>query len=202
MYNPPRFKQENAEEIGALVDRYPLATLISVENGEPVVSHIPLIREGEKLIGHMARANPHWKILSGRPVTAIFHGPQAYITPKWYAENDVPTWNYAVVHYQGDVRLLESYPEVESCLRKLTAHVEKDVENSWEYWLPEDLASPEKVTRSIVGFEISVRRVTAKFKSLKNRSREDQERVVRALIEERGDSVSCELAEMMKRNLL
>jgi transcriptional regulator len=197
LYNPPRFQQHEREEIDALIDRYPLATLISVDGGAPVVSHIPLVREGSKLIGHLARANPHWKLLNGRPVTAIFHGPQGYITPKWYTKNDVPTWSYAVVHVEGEARLIEDFAGVEACLRKLTDHAEKGFDDKWEYWLPEDLATPEKVTRAIAGFEILVSAVNAKFKFLKSKPVEDQKNVIAQL--EKGDCVSRSLASLMKK---
>jgi transcriptional regulator len=95
--------------------------------------------------------------------------------------------------------LIEDYSGIEACLRKLTAHAEKGVAEPWEYWLPEDLGTPEKVTRGIVGFEISVSKVNAKFKSVLSRSKEDQEGVIRGLIEERGDDTSRALAEMMRK---
>jgi transcriptional regulator len=75
---------------------FPFATLISVRNGDSVISHLPLtpIKADGKtiLIGHLARANDHWKILSQQSSTAIFHGPHTYITPKWYKDDDIPTW--------------------------------------------------------------------------------------------------------------
>ena len=82
----------------------------------PLISHAPLVfirseneeATGGQLIGHFARANPHWKHLQNGKVTAIFHGPSAYITPQWYVKNDVPTWNFATVHVEGRARLIES----------------------------------------------------------------------------------------------
>lgn len=95
MYNPPRFKCEDADEAFALMENNPFATVISVSEGMPLVSQLPLTpkRSGGKmeLIGHLARANPHSKLIDTSPATVVFHGPHTYITPKWYTKNDVPT---------------------------------------------------------------------------------------------------------------
>jgi transcriptional regulator len=99
MYLPPKFKNENQTEIIEIIEKYPLATIISPG---PFISHLPLVIDPSSrdmiLLGHLARANPHWKVLKDSQVTAVFHGPNTYITPKWYVVNNVPTWNYAVVH--------------------------------------------------------------------------------------------------------
>src|SRR5687768_7755686 len=106
MYNPEYFRCNDRKEALELIAQYPFATMITVTTAEvpgsavtPVVSHLPLVCQeiGDHLhlLGHMAKANQHWKALEGAQATIIFHGPQAYITSKWYAENDVPTWNYS-----------------------------------------------------------------------------------------------------------
>lgn len=100
MYLPERFKVEDESEILTLVREYPLATVISVQDNQPFISHVPLVVEkrGDRyvLVGHFAKANPHWKLIEG-PTTAIFHGPNAYITPQWYPQNDVPTLSYLMI---------------------------------------------------------------------------------------------------------
>src|SRR5688572_9257473 len=90
LYNPPRFKANNPSETITFLSQNIFATLITVSANEPFISHVPLVpkESGGKieLIGHIARANQHWKSLSGAKATAIFHGPHTYITPKWYEE--------------------------------------------------------------------------------------------------------------------
>ena len=102
MYLPKRFKNGDLQKSISIIEKYPLETVISVTEAGPFVSHLPLVAENQEsqltLYGHLARANPHWKLLDRRDVYVVFNGPNAYITPTWYAENDVPTWNYAVVH--------------------------------------------------------------------------------------------------------
>ena len=138
MYNPQRFKSEDTDEAFNLMDQNPFATVITVAEGKPFVSQLPLIpkRVGDKieLVGHLARANPHWKSFSNSQATVIFHGPHTYITPKWYAENDVPTWNYATVHITGFVELIETHDGIVECLKELTAHVERHWPSGWEFF--------------------------------------------------------------------
>ena len=88
-----------------LIRDYPFATLVTARAPEPQISHLPLLFHSAPepngvLIGHMARANPHWRQFADGPTMALFHGPHAYVSPSWYAEPEkaVPTWNYAVVH--------------------------------------------------------------------------------------------------------
>jgi transcriptional regulator len=110
MYNPPRFQSKDKNEVFNLMFHYPFATLISQTDSGPMVSHLPLtpIWSGNdiELVGHLATANPHSKLLDQSKVTVVFNGPHTYITPVWYAENDVPTWNYIVAHATGPVSLV------------------------------------------------------------------------------------------------
>jgi len=109
MYIPPSFRMEEAEA-RRFVREHSFAVLFSRRaNGEPWATHLPLVWEhdGEDspLIGHVARANPHWRDLDGTPVLAVFSGPNAYISPLWYgAGPNVPTWNYLAVHVTGVCR--------------------------------------------------------------------------------------------------
>lgn len=213
MYLPSRFKIQDEEEVLALVHANPLATVITVVDGAPFVSHLPLLLEKRgsdlALVGHLACANPHAAILRGsqsvdgsapdrRTAYVIFNGPNAYISPRWYGVDDVPTWNYAVVHMQGEVTPIEDYIGVVECVKKLSAFAERDVAAPWKFWLPPDLADPSRLTKAIVGFEIRVTDVKAKFKLSQNRP-QDRDSVVSALRTERDDSRSIGIADLMSR---
>ncbi|MGE0760901.1 MAG: FMN-binding negative transcriptional regulator [Vicinamibacterales bacterium] len=183
MYLPKRFGNSNLDRSLAVMRGAPLATLVSVDaDHQPFISHLPLIIEQEEanlvIVGHLARANAHWRLLAGREATAIFHGPNSYITPQWYTENDVPTWNYAVVHARGPVTLIEDRAGIVRCLEKLTAVVE-DGMGRWQFWIPDDLAGG--VERHIVGFQMQVKSLLAKFKLSQNRSAADRAGVMRGL---------------------
>jgi transcriptional regulator len=203
MYVPPKFKVDDHAASLELMRRYPLATLISSSGSEgSFVSHLPLIAEtspeGITLVGHLARANPHWKHFSKGSLTAVFCGPNAYITPHWYKVNDVPTWNYAVVHAVGRAEIIESYDGIIDCLKKLSDHMNQSSQVPWEFWLPEDLNSRESLPRAIVGFRVSVQSLVAKFKLSQNRSTEDREGVRHGL-SQRDDDQSRQLLELMNQ---
>ena len=201
MYAPPNFLPKDSTASLELIRSYPLATLISLKDSMPFVSHLPLVieNEGGKLVayGHLARANPHSALLANGTVYAIFHGPNAYITPQWYAENDVPTWNYAVVHIKGECQLLEQFAQIENCLKKLSLAMEG--KTGWEFWLPEDLSNPKVVEKSIVGFRLEIAELTPKFKLSQNRSQEDAQRVISGL-HKRGGEADRALASLMHKH--
>ena len=200
MYLPRSFENTDVAGSLALMRAHPLATMISVdENGSPFVSHLPLTveHEGDGIvcIGHLARANRHWKLLDGRRATAIFHGPNAYITPSWYVQNAVPTWNYAVVHVRGVVTLIEDRAGIVSCLEALTAAVEKGPE-AWQFWIPDDLR--DTLELAIVGFRLTVDTVQSKFKLSQNRSASDRDGVLRGLAG-RSDAASQAVRALMEQ---
>jgi len=105
MYVPAHFEEKDPATLRALVAAHPLGAWVT---SALVVNHIPFLLRGDTLVGHVARANDVWKSLEGESVV-IFQGPEAYITPSWYAAKKehgkvVPTWNYAVVHVHGTPR--------------------------------------------------------------------------------------------------
>jgi transcriptional regulator len=190
LYNPSHFRAENWREV---VSRFPLATLIVGDT----ISHLPLLLEerGDKtfLVGHLARANPQSKILDGADCAIVFHGPNAYISPLWYEECDVPTWNYVVVHMHGRAKA-SGEESTEAALRKFSDLMEG--KNGWEFQIPVDLT--HSLHRAILGFEIEVRQVEAKFKLSQNRSERDRKGVKEGL-RQRGDARSQEVADWMEK---
>lgn len=199
MYLPEKFKISDKDMALQVINKYPFATLISTTPEGPFVSHLPLVAESNEdkihLIGHMAKANPHWKIMTLSEIYVVFHGPHKYITPLWHSRNDVPTWNYVVVHIKGSTQLIEKSEEVIACLKKLTQRMEPN--GGWEFWLPEDLQSPQALTKAIVGFSIEVTDLKAKFKLSQNRSQEDRSGVVSGL-SSLNDDMSQELLDFMR----
>ncbi|HVF35242.1 MAG TPA: FMN-binding negative transcriptional regulator, partial [Candidatus Saccharimonadia bacterium] len=109
LHVPPAFAVEDRHSLDQLVDEHPFATLVTPATPEPHLSHVPLLREPgrDALVGHFARANPHWQHATGTTSIAIFHGPHAYVSPTWYAQpvDAVPTWNVATVHVHGRLEL-------------------------------------------------------------------------------------------------
>lgn len=131
----------------------------------------------------------------------IFHGPNTYITPKWYAKNDVPTWNYAVVHMEGSFKRIENYSGIVECLQKLTGQIESHSPEPWPFWIPDDLATQKGLSSAIMGFRILVTDAKAKFKLSQNRSEVDRRQVIAGL-DGRGDEASNKIARMMEQSLV
>lgn len=202
MYSPPNFLSKDENEMMKFMTEFPFATLISVRNGDSVISHLPLtpIKADGKtiLIGHLARANDHWKILSQQSSTAIFHGPHTYITPKWYKDDDVPTWNYSVIHAQGRIDTIESYDELVDCLKILTHHVESLWPSGWNFNIPKELTG-SSLQKSIIGIKMKVENLQYKKKLSQNRSKEDRLGVIKGL-ESRGDDQSHLVLDEMKKS--
>jgi transcriptional regulator len=174
MYIPKHFKEDDIDETEKLIREFGFATLVSVKDGLPIATHIPLELEkneaGDWLLhGHIARANPQWRNfeMDGN-VLAIFMGPHSYVSPSWYNHKNVPTWNYRAVHLYGKTRMIEG-GELKEMLTKImaryeTAHATKPL--SFKE-VPQDLLEAD--LRALVGIEIKVERIEAASKLSQNR---------------------------------
>ena len=162
----------------------PFAILISNSGESPFASHVPIvIRESDdKLIlrGHVAKANPHWRYLEQQPrCLTIFHGPHAYISPSNYETREVvPTWNYGAVHVYGNGKTYAAHEELLAMLHDLIPTFEAAYA---EQWASLSEAYHERMLNHIVGFEILVTSVEAKFKLSQNRTRQEQENIIASL---------------------
>lgn len=202
MYIPKPFKQVDIQPLLDTMKANPFGTVISIHEGFPFLSHLPLLietRESDKvvLVGHMARPNPQWKhFCEGTEVTTIFHGPHTYITPSWYSDpkNDVPTWNYTVVHAYGTPKIIDDFDGIESILNKSVDEFERLEPSPWKLQLSEDLK--RNLVRGIVGFEIEVTRLEGKFKLSQNRTIEDRLGVMQGL-SRRTDEMSKKVLDSM-----
>ncbi len=199
MYRPKHFVPQDRERVLDLIREFPFATLITkADDGSlTLVDHVPLILSEGVLVGHFARANPHVAALRAAGETlAVFHGPHAYVSPRWYREYDVPTWNYAVVHVTGKVRLITD----EAGLRGVLGLLVRTFEGATPAGplVPEDLAAAGVLERAIVGFEIELGTLEAKMKLSQNREPEDRERVA-AQLEMSADSTERAVAGLMRR---
>ena len=92
-----------------VIKTYPLATIVSVKNNEPLITHLPLIYNDDgNLIGHIDIYNPQAEVLKNdNDITIIFSGPQCYISPSIYTTKQLPTWNYIRVHLKGKVKAIK-----------------------------------------------------------------------------------------------
>lgn len=202
MYIPPLNAVTDEAIIHDFIRNYDFATIITADaEGIPFASHIPLTLEvkpdsGQCLLhGHLARANPHWKLLeSGRSALVIFHGPHSYVSPRWYNHENVPTWNYQVVHAYCTPRIYTELPALEQNVSHLTARYEHETGYSVE-GLSQKLLSKE--LRGIVGIALQVERFEAKFKLSQNRDAESFTNVINHL-QISGTENGLAIAEAMK----
>jgi transcriptional regulator len=203
IYIPPHFRVTDEGALREFMQSYDFATLVSHSADGFVVSHIPvLVRSSESaltIVGHMARANPHWRLMDGAtPTLAIFHGPHGYVSPTWYAGSPaVPTWNYGVVHAHGVATANEDQSFLRGLLEELAQRYEGHRPAGWSpAGLPADFYAG--MLRGIVAFEIPVTKIEGKFKLGQNRSVEDRQRTI-ASLEKEGSSEAAWLAEFMRR---
>lgn len=110
MYIPDHFSVTDGEEVDRFIERNGFGQLISTVANNLFATHLPLLyqRDEKKLLGHITRANPQWQDLDGQKVLVILAGPHDYVSPSWYADPGVPTWNYQAVHNRGNAELADA----------------------------------------------------------------------------------------------
>ncbi len=174
MYIPRHFAVQDREKLDRFIRENSFATLITSGEDGPFATHIPLLLEGDVLIGHMAKANPHWKMFDGRSALIIFSGPHAYVSPRLYVTApNVPTWNYAAVHVYGKPQIIEDSEESLNVLQRSLDYYDRQLERT------EELAEyMRKQLPGIVAFRIPIERMEGKFKMNQNKKPEDRNAVI------------------------
>ncbi len=205
MYLPPHFNKSKDLGLAArIVREHPFASLISNDDeGFPFVTHLPLhlIEDGEgeeamwKILGHVAKPNPHWKFLAARPEALVtFMGPQAYMSPKVYPDlARVPTWNYLAVHCKVRATLIQEPDAKDSLLKPLIGDHEPLYKQQW-IDLGQDYQ--HKMLMGIVAFELEVLQIECKVKINQHRP-EAQAKMLE--IYERGNEQERALAQWMRQ---
>lgn len=194
MYTPKHFLENDPRELQKLIDEYPFGVLISAVDGRPFATHMPFIyeRDAGLLLGHVARANPQWRHFARDPLAlVIFQGPHGYISPTWYVDAGVPTWDYAVVHVYGTARAIDDRAAARGHVERLAARYEHGNQPPWEP------RYDDRMLAGIVGVEIRIEETQGKFKLSQNRSAEDRARVVAKLVA-RGTDEDLALARLIE----
>ena len=201
MYLPEAFRARDLSALDRLAAHNAFGTLVSQLDGAPFASHLPVLyrRSGEQvtLTGHWARANPQWRAIEGQRVLFIFHGPHAYISPRWYVEpqKNVPTWNYAVAHLYGRVRLIQEGEELAGIVTALAAQYEAGAQTPWRF---EDTGEAGRARlKAIVGFELAAAEIQVKLKLGQNHPAENVRGAVAGLRAE-GAADSAQVAAWME----
>ena len=200
MYLPPQFKAKDEAHALALMRAHPFANLISVDDdGFPAVTHIPLHltqKHGQHvLLGHCAKANPHWRYLQARPQALVtFMGPQAYMSPKVYPDlARVPTWNYVAVHCVVEAAVLDGHEAKDALLKQLIEDHEPAYAAQWR-GLSADYT--EKMLRGIVAFSLEIKALKCKLKVNQHRPEAHQRMLA---VYDAGDPNAQALATWMRQ---
>lgn len=203
MYSPPYNQIADRAQQLAMMRGNNFAILVTGSEGELQASHLVCLVEerGEAIavVGHMAKSNPQWQSFFDDDVLLIFHGPHAYVSPRWYEQKErVPTWNYAAVHAYGKVRVIDAGGAKHEVMRRLVSLQDPA-------WLADfDSLRPEYVATmldGIVAFEVHVSRLETRWKLSQNRGRREQERIAAAL-ENSADSAGRATAELTRRHMV
>ena len=190
MNYPPSHHQDNDKQhMLEVIKTYPLATIISVSENKPLITHLPLIyRETDgKLIGHIDIYNPQTQLLrDGNEISIIFSGPQCYISPTVYSTTQLPTWNYIKVHLTGKVEAIESREALRESLIIMTEFLEAP---EHKYVLEPDNPRMERALEYIKMFEITITDWEGKFKLSQDKKKTDIKNAKEELIRANQESI-------------
>jgi transcriptional regulator len=191
MYPPPHHLDQDPVHLRSVIETFSLATLISSSDNEVLVTHLPLILDSSGgdlgvLRGHLDRQNPQGELLDGRTVTAIFQGPDCYISPTVYATRQLPTWNYVAVHVRGRSTLMSSDEAVRESIVRMIDYLEP-AEGGFS--LAEDDPRVAPLLPHIIGFEIEITEMTGRFKLSQDKGVKDREQAKERLIHEAESSL-------------
>lgn len=178
MYIPNSFSATDESALD-LIELIGFGQLISIVEGDIQVSYLPVLldRENRTLVTHAAKLNPHIQALSlNSKVSMTFLGSHGYISPSWYKQNSVPTWNYQAVEVKGEVQLINNEQELHALVSKMSRFYEdRHTNGAW------DGQYNQTMLKHIIGLEIRIDSIQGKFKLSQNKSDEDVQRVINKL---------------------
>jgi len=201
VYIPPLFKEDRIDVLHAAIRAAGLATLVTLREDGLIASHVPMLLDAEPapygtLLGHVARPNAQARgAVPGVQALAIFHGPDAYITPSWYATKRetgkvVPTWNYVAIHAYGPVEFFDDRERLRAVVTRLTERFETPRAEPWAVSdAPADFI--DGMLKGIVGFAMPIARLEGKWKMSQNRPPADRAGVVAGLESDARDDVAA-----------
>ncbi|WP_101522988.1 FMN-binding negative transcriptional regulator [Nocardioides houyundeii] len=205
----PRFNVMPEAELRPLVEAVGSAELITVDaDGLPQATRLPVIWSGDRLVFHLAFANPHWRTIEpGSPALAVVTGPEGYVSPSWYATKAehgrvVPTWNYSAIHFRGRATVHRDPDWLRAAVTDLTVRHEEHRADPWQVGdAPESYIAQQ--LKAIVGVELEIETVEAKAKRSQNRSEADRAGVVAGLEGEpglTGRALAAQMREDLRRS--
>lgn len=187
-YPPKHHQDDHMNHMIEVIKAYPLATLISVKNDIPYITHLPLIyQEDHKLIGHIDKFNPHAELLcNSNDAIIIFSGPQCYISPSIYTTTQLPTWNYIKVHLKGKVTAIENPEKIKRTMVNMTTYLEQP---EHKYELTMDNKRMDGAINYVKGFEIQITHWEGKFKLSQDKKTQDKKNARHELLKKSQESI-------------
>jgi transcriptional regulator len=190
MYIPRHNQEERVAVMQALMVSHPLATLVTLGTQGLFASHIPMVFDNDGsefgvLRAHVSRANAQWRDFTPAVDALIFAGHQHYVSPSWYSENgehaqEVPTWNYAVVHAYAPLKVIEDRQWLLAHVNRLTNIHEAGFPVPWRVSdAPEEFIA--SLLKGIVGLELPIQRLEGKWKVSQNRTEGERQGVIDGL---------------------
>jgi transcriptional regulator len=197
MHPNPLFRIEDRALLESLIAEIGFGMVFAQTPDGPRVAHVPLVSNGNGAIRfHLARGNALTRHIAGTTALAVLNGPDAYVSPRWYADRgQVPTWNYVALELEGPVRQMD-YAGLHGLLEAIGEQQEARIE-AGEPWRPGDVPQDlwDKLAKAIVGLEMEVRAWRPTFKLSQNKPAGERQRVAAAL-EANG---SPAIAALMRR---
>lgn len=190
MYTPPAFKENDPQALRTMIRESGLATLVTMTAEGLMATPLPLFLDEVEgpdgvLYGHISKANRQWRLPAAGEGLALFQGPDAYVTPSWYATKQrtgkvVPTWNYLAVHAYGPVEFFDDERRLHELVSRLTARHEGSLAEPWAVTDAPD-AYIRSQLKGIVGMRLAITRLEGKRKMSQDESVEDRLGVARGL---------------------
>lgn len=188
MFTPSHFAIEDRDLIDRFIAQNNFGLLISNSDKLSIATHLPFVYADNSLHCHVARANGQWQELDGQNVLVVLPGPHAYVSPTWYADAGVPTWNYQAVHIYATAQCFHDQDRLRKLVLELSTQHEAGSDNPWNGEFD------ERMLKAIVGIDLEITEIQCKFKLSQNRSVADQDNVIEQL-DARGEH---ELALQMR----
>ena len=207
MYVPSHFAESRVDVLHDLIRTFPFGALVVLASDGINANHIPFEIDPDPapfgtLRGHVARANPVWRDFSSQvDALVLFQGAHTYISPAWYATKQehgkvVPTWNYAVVHAHGPLRVIDDRAWLRQFVEVLTDRHEAGRSDPWKVTdAPVDFI--DTMVASIVGIEIPIAKLTGKWKVSQNRPEKDRAGVAEGLVHS-GSDAEVSMAQLVR----
>ncbi len=199
MYIPKHFEQKDWSKAIEFVQQHPFGLLISNDVPSPIATHLPfIVREEDNkvyLISHLAKANPQTALLKEHSPLVVFSEPHAYISPKHYTRESVPTWNYVAVHIYGSIEIISDNKSVLDILEQSIHFFDKSYQKEWQQPSEKYING---LLQALVAFRIEVTAIQAKEKLSQNRNTTEKKNIIEGLLSD-DSSTANSLGKIMQK---